>query len=261
MSVFETIELNIQGIKVTVRKKGEGAPLIYLHGAFGYYGWPDFLDQLSETYAVYSPIHPGFLEAAGIEQINDLYDLTLFHLDLIEELQLEKPSILGHYFGAMIGAEVAAVCSHNVGKLVMACPAGFWIDEDPGLDYFVVPNSDIRKHLIADHLNPRFANIVPWSDDESEQDQSNLDRVKALSTVAKFLWPVPDKGLSRRIKRIKSDTLVITAKEDPIVPVSHGRKCASLINNSEHHILQHCGHLAMLEDPVRFVDIIKKFIM
>ena len=261
MSVFETIELDVQGIKVTVRKKGRGTPLIYLHGAFGYHGWPSFINQLSETFTVYSPIHPGFLEAEGIEKINDLYDLTLFHLDLIEELQLNKPSILGHYFGAMIGAEVAAVCSHNIGKLVMACPAGFWIDEDPGLDYFVIPNSHMRKHLISDPSNPKHSEIVPWSEEESEQDRSNIDRVKALSTVAKFLWPIPDKGLSRRIKRVKSDTLVITAQEDVIVPVSHGEKCSSLVRNSKHLSLPNCGHLAMLENPDYFVSIVKKFLL
>ena len=261
MSGFEVIELDVQGIKVTVRKKGQGPPLIYLHGAFGYEGGPNFMDQLSETFSVYSPIHPGFLEAEGIEKINDLYDLILFHLDLIDELHLNKPSILGHSFGAMVAAELASVCSHNVGKLVMANPAGFWIDEDPGLDYFIVPDREIRKYLIGDPSNPKNREIVPWSDDESEQDQSAINRVKALSTVAKFLWPIPDKGLSRRIKRVTSDTLVITADKDPIVPVSHGKKCASIIKNCEHVTLLNCGHLAMLEDPDGFASIIKKFLL
>ena len=80
MSSFETITIDVQSIKVTVRKKGAGPPLLFLHGAFGYEGWPTFLDLLSEHYTVYAPIHPGFLESEGIEKINDLYDLSLIHI-------------------------------------------------------------------------------------------------------------------------------------------------------------------------------------
>lgn len=260
MSSFETITIDVQSIKVTVRKKGAGPPLLFLHGAFGYEGWPTFLDLLSEHYTVYAPIHPGFLESEGIEKINDLYDLVLFNLDLVDCLALDHPHIVGHYFGAMVAAEIASVCSHNIGKLVMANPAGLWIDDDPGLDYFIVPDNEIRKHLVAHPEDSRYSNIFPEIDDESEQDQRSIDKVKALSTVAKFLWPVPDKGLSKRISRIRCETLVITSECDPIVPVSHGAKASSLIGNSTHVTLSEVGHLALLEDPETFAVSIGDFL-
>ncbi len=260
MSEFETITVDVQNIQVSVRKKGTGPPLLFLHGAFGYEGWPKFLDLFSEHFTVYAPIHPGFLESEGIEKINDLYDLVLFNLDLVDTLELDNPHIVGHYFGAMIAAEIASVCSHNLGKLVIANPAGFWIDEDPGLDYFIVPDNEISKHLLAHPDDSKYSDIFPEIDDESEQDQRSIDKVKALSTVAKFLWPVPDKGLSRRITRVRCETLVVTSEKDPIVPVSHGEKASSLIKNSEHITLQGVGHLAPLEDPENFVTYIRNFL-
>lgn len=260
MSGYETLEVDVRGIKVTIRRKGQGYSLLYLHGAFGYEGWPRFLDMLSESFTVFSPIHPGFLEAEGIEKIRGLYDLVLFHLDLIDALELKSPSILGHYFGAMVAAELASVCSHNIGNLVLANPAGFWIDDDPGLDYFIVPDGEIRRHLLADPDSPDNTCIVPDTEDENEQSQRALDKVRALSTVAKFLWPVPDKGLSRRIGRVRSRTLVITGDKDTIVPVAHGNKAASIIPGAKHLTLSGVGHLAMLEKPEEFVTAIEDFL-
>ena len=88
---------------------------------------------------------------------------------------MENPHIVGHVFGAMDAAEIASVCSHNIGKLVMANPAGLWIDDDPGLDYFIVPDNEIRKHLVAHPEDSRYSNIFPEIDDESEQDQRSID--------------------------------------------------------------------------------------
>ena len=260
MSGYHTVEVDVRGIHATVRRKGKGEPLLYLHGAYGYEGWPEFLDLLSESFTVFSPIQPGFLDAEGIEKINDIYDLVLFHLDLIESLDLKTPAIVGHHFGAMVAAELAAVCSHNIGKLVLATPAGFWIDDDPGLDYFIVPSYEIRDYLLADPQDPSNSHILPSAGDEDEHAAQVINNVRALSTVAKFLWPVPDKGLSRRITRVRSETLVITGDKDPIVPITHGAKALCNIKNAEHLTLRDAGHLAMLEKPNKFVSSVKEFL-
>ena len=83
---------------------------------------------------------------------------------------------------------------------------------------------------------------------------------RSLSTVAKFLWPIPDKGLSRRIGRVRSRTLVITGDKDTIVPVAHGDKAASSISEAKHLTLSDAGHLAMLEKPKEFVSTKKDFL-
>ena len=115
----------------------------------------DFLDSLSERFTVYAPTvyaptHPGFGESEGVEHIDDLLDLTLFHVDLLDELGLERPHLVGHFFGAMIAAEIAAIAGHRVDRLVLASPAGLWLDNDPGVDYFATPANELRSVLFHD---------------------------------------------------------------------------------------------------------------
>ena len=69
-----------------VVKGGQGPPLVYLHGAFGYQKWQPFLDRLAHRFTVYAPVHPGFSETNGIESIDDVLDLALYHFDLLDAL-------------------------------------------------------------------------------------------------------------------------------------------------------------------------------
>jgi pimeloyl-ACP methyl ester carboxylesterase len=120
----QTLTVQADSITATVQKSGSGDPVLYLHGAFGYKGWPPFLDLLAQHHTVYVPLHPGFDEAEGLDRIDNLLDLVLYHLDLLHALGLEAPHIVGHFSGAMVAAELAAVCSHRVSSLVLAAPAG-----------------------------------------------------------------------------------------------------------------------------------------
>ena len=150
MNTKESLNVQIGSTNVSIEKAGTGHPLVYLHGAFGYKGWPTFLDRLSESYTVYAPLHPGFLDAPGIDEIDDILELALFHQDLLDKLDLNKPPIVGHYFGAMIAAEMSALCPHRASKLVLAAPAGLWHDDDPGVDYQSIPHNESRDILFAD---------------------------------------------------------------------------------------------------------------
>ena len=262
MSITGKTELSVQvaGKTTKVAKAGQGDPLLYLHGAFAYGGWPPFLDRLAQRFTVYAPVHPGFGESDGIEGIDDLLDLTLYHFDLLDALELDAPHIVGHFFGAMIAAEMAVLCSHRVGKLVLASPAGIWLDDNPGVDYFVTPASELRSILFTDPESDVAKGSMPDPADDEERAQQGIERVRSLSTVGRFLWPVPDKGLTKRLHRVKSPTLVLVGERDPIVPPEHGAEVSSRIAGSQLRTLRHAGHLAMLEQPDEFVETVAGFL-
>ena len=255
-------ELTVSAGQVTARvaKAGAGDPLVYLHGAFGYQGWPAFLDRLSERFTVYAPVHPGFGETDGVEGLDDLLDLTLYHLDLLDALELERPHLVGHFFGAMVAAETAALYSHRVDRLVLASPAGLWLEDNPGVDYFVTPANELRDLLFADPDSEVARSTAPEATTDEERQQQSIERGRSLSTVAKFLWPIPDKGLAKRLHRIKSPTLVVVADRDPIVPPAHGDAFVALIPDCRVSTVKGAGHLFPLERPDEFADLVADFL-
>ena len=255
-------EMTVQVGPVTTKymKRGEGQPLLYLHGAFGYEGWPAFLETLSENFTVYAPLHPGFEGDAGIDHIEDLLDLTLYHADLIEALGLESPHVVGHYSGAMVAAEMAAVCSCTVGKMVLAAPAGLWSDDEPGLDYNTTPITDMREALFADADSAVANALYPQAKDDEELGWQIIKRVQSLNAVGKFLWPIPDKGLSRRARRIKNPTLVVVGESDKITPPSYADMFTSLIPDSRSVVMENAGHMMPHERPSEFAKVVADFL-
>ncbi len=251
----------VGGAEIEVAIKGSGAPLVYLHGAFGYRGWHPFMDALADNFTVHAPIQPGFVDSApGPDDIDDMLDLTLYHFDLLEALGLESPNIVGHFLGGMIAAEMAALRPASVGKLVLAAPAGLWLDDEPGVDYFATPIDELRGVLFADGNSDAAQSLIPEPKDDLERGTQIIERVRSLATVGKFLWPIPDKGLKKRMGRIKSPTLVVVGEQDKIVPAAYGGEFASRIPGASLQTMSGAGHMLMLEQPEAFADMVANFL-
>ena len=253
--------LTIGGGDVQVACKGSGEPLVYLHGAFGYRGWHPFLDALAEDFTVYAPVQPGFVDGApGPADLDDVLDLTLYHFDLLDALGLEAPNIVGHFLGGMIAAEMAALRPASVGKLLLVAPAGLWLDDDPGVDYFATPANELRNVLFADGNSETANSLMPEPKDDLERGTQIIERVRSLATVGKFLWPIPDKGLKKRMSRIKADTLVVVGEQDKIVPPSYGSEFASRISGATAQTIAGAGHMMMMEQAGEFADVVRGFL-
>ena len=259
-----------QRVELTVRvgdadaqvfKAGQGPPLVYLHGAFGYQGRRPFLDLLARRFTVYAPLHPGFSESNGIDGIDDVLDLALYHFDLLDALGLESPHLVGHFFGAMIVAEMTALCPHRANKLVLASPAGLWLDESPGVDYFATPANELRSVLFNDPDSDVARETFPEPESEELRDQLSIDRARSLSTLAKFLWPIPDKGLSKRLGRIRASALIVMADNDKIVPAPYGGVLTQRIQGSRLRVIRDAGHMYVLERSDEFADLVAEFLV
>ena len=249
--------ITVSGAEIEVASKGSGEPLVYLHGAYGYRGWHPFLDALAEQFTVYAPIQPGFIDSApGPDDIDDMLDLTLYHFDLLDALGLDAPNIVGHFLGGMIAAEMAALRPASVGKLVLAAPAGIWLEDDPGIDYFATPMEELRGVLFADPNSEAAKSILPEPQDDLERGTQIIERVRSLATVGKFLWPIPDKGLKKRMPRITAPTLVIVGEQDKVVPASYGNEFASRIEGASVHTMASAGHMMMLEQAGEFAGVV-----
>ena len=254
------ISVRVGGITAKCAAFGSGPPLLYLHGAFGYAEPPPFLRDLADSYSVYAPTHPGFEGDDGLDGIEDMLDLTLYHAELIEALGLERPHVVGHYNGAMTAAEMAVLNSGSLGKIVLAAPAGLWRDDNPGVDYNATPITETRRILFADPDSEIAHRHFPVPQDDEETGWQIIHRVQSLAAVGKFLWPIPDKGLERRARRIKSPALIAVGGEDKIVPPEYADILADIIPNSRSARFEGGGHMFPFELPAEFARTVREFL-
>ncbi|MBI3735204.1 alpha/beta fold hydrolase, partial [Candidatus Sumerlaeota bacterium] len=94
-----SIKIQRTGSAVQVLQKGEGPNLVFLHGAGGLAGWGQDLELLSRSFKVTVPLFPGFGQSTGIEGIDDVLDAVLHNFDVLKELRIYRPHLVGHSMG------------------------------------------------------------------------------------------------------------------------------------------------------------------
>ena len=105
-------------IETEVAIFGSGPPLVFLHGSWGLRNDQEFLELLARTHTVYAPKHPGTSEgdSEAVHQIDDWWDLIVYHGELLDRLELKSPVLVGHSFGGLVACEIAAAMPERVEK-------------------------------------------------------------------------------------------------------------------------------------------------
>src|SRR5690349_20228100 len=116
--------MTVNGIELDVLRRGQGGPVLLLHGFDTVHPTAPFLDLLGRHAEIVAPSSPGFGNSKRPRDFDTMYDLVRLYLAIIEDLPQEKVAVLGLSFGGWLAAEVALACSHKVSKLILADPVG-----------------------------------------------------------------------------------------------------------------------------------------
>jgi pimeloyl-ACP methyl ester carboxylesterase len=254
-----TLSVRDGTFSIELLQGGSGDPLLFLHGA-GSLQEGEFLDRLAERFTVYAPWHPGFGASTGLDEIDDVLDLALYYHDLMDEIGLESAHVVGHSLGGMLAAELAALCSHRVRRLVLSNPVGLWRDEEPVLDFFAVMPDQLMPKMFHDPQSATVREAIKVPDSQEAMMEAMYQRLQSLTAAGKFLWPIPDRGLKKRIHRIQAPTLIVWGESDGLVPASYAEDFRSSIRDSRVVILKECAHLPMVEKPDEFVAVVTEFL-
>jgi pimeloyl-ACP methyl ester carboxylesterase len=240
------VELQGGRFKTRVLTAGSGDPLVFMHGAGGLF-WDPFLDALATTHRVLAPEHLGSGQSQGLDHVHDMWDLVLYYNELLDTLGVARATVVGHSFGGMVAAEIAANNPERVDRLVLVAPIGL---EHPVPDISGVPPERLPSLILADPDSP-LAAMLPRPD-PSDPD-SMLAAVNNISSILHFIWPLPDKGLSKRLYRVHAPTLIVWGAQDHLVHPAYGDAFAAAIADSRLVVIDSAGHLPQFEqfDAVR----------
>jgi pimeloyl-ACP methyl ester carboxylesterase len=250
-----------------IQEAGSGPNLFFLHGAGGVV-WDGALGLLARHFHVYAPSLPGFGKspADGLELIDDQLELWQTGFDVMEALGIEKPLLVGESFGGWIAAEMAALRPKEVGKLAVLAPVGLWRDEAPVTDIFGLTIGELLPFLFHDmkcQAAVNMSQLTTLMSDKDDRTQAQIDQLIGIflgfRTAAKFLFPVPETGLERRLRRIRVATLVLWGAQDRLVAPSYAEIFAKHVKTAQVSLIERCGHLLMAEQPEACAKELQRF--
>ena len=244
------IDVAVGRRKVRVFEAGDGAPLVFLHGAGGLTEESPFLATLARRWHVFAPLLPGYGDSEGAEGLRDMLAVTLHSFDVIDALGLDRPIIVGHSMGGMIAAEMAAVAPREVQRLGLIAPAGLWLDAHPVPDLFSRLPHELPALLFHDPaLGERLMTAGGDLDDPKFLEPFLIRNAPQLTMASKLLFPIPDRGLDERLYRVRARTIIVWGEDDRMIAPAYGEVFRSGIAGAELIILPAAGHMVIVEQP------------
>ncbi len=253
----ETID--VAGRPTVIRHGGEGPPFVYLHSTLGEsVRWLPFHQAWAKHFTVYSPLHPGFGESGGFDQISTIEDMAFHYVELFDELGLGEVVLGGVSLGGWIAAEFAVRWPERVRKLWISAAPGLWVEGEQLPDLFRILEfpQKIRELLFHDPEGYMAKLVIADEPDEA----TRVAGYQAMGVLARLIWERPyDPKLAARLRRVKCPTLLLWGANDKLVPPSYGKAYHKYLPHAEWQTIPNCGHLGMFEQESAFVQAVERF--
>jgi pimeloyl-ACP methyl ester carboxylesterase len=240
------VEVQSGRLRTRVFTAGSGDPVVFLHGAGGL-TWDPFLDDLAERFTVYAPEHPGCGESRGVEALEGIWDLVLYYYDLFDALGLRAPAVVGHSFGGMVAAELASCNPERVKRLALIAPIGLWRDDVPVADWIGIDPARLPELIFTDPNGTLAKQAFSLPEEPEAKMTAQFQMAMNLASTSQFVWPLPDKGLRKRIHRATQPTLIVWGAQDRLAPVAYAEEFRSRLPNAEVVVVDDAGHVPQLE--------------
>jgi pimeloyl-ACP methyl ester carboxylesterase len=250
--------IDVAGSPTAVRRRGQGPPLLFLHGA-GFTGqWLRFHEALAQNADVIAPEHIGFGDTPLQDWLRDVDDLVLHYDDLVRTLGLDSFDLVGYSLGGWIAARYAVLYPERVRTLTLLVPAGLRLPGTPAPpDVFLLEFGDLLDHLFEDRTNMSEVMAPP----EGDPIDAQMRGYEQMAVLARLVWnPRYDRKLPRLLRRIVCPTLLVGAENDRLLPhETTVGSYAQLLPHARQLRIPGTGHALVIEQPESVAAAIHEF--
>ena len=251
--------LTLHGTRLEVVEKGQGRPVLWLHGEEGLDPEAPFLDLLAGHGRVIAPSHPGFGHSPEADGIDTVDDLAYLYLDLLAQRDARDAVVIGASLGGWIAAELAVKCTARLARLVLVGPLGIKVGDRETRDIpdiFALDPDEVLRLQYADPARGA-ADYGALSEDQVTVIARNREAAALYGWEPYF----HDPKLRQRLHRVDVPTLLLWGADDRFVtPGYYGAAYQAAIPGARLETIDGAGHFPHLEQPEAFVERVSAFL-
>jgi len=249
----------VNGIDVHYYVKGEGAPLIIVHGGSeGAQAWKGNIALLAKQYRVFVPDLPGFGLSSQVLDSYKVPDMVDFIDQYSKNLGLDSFYLMGHSFGGGVAAHYALKHPQKVRKLILVSSLCLGKEIAWWIRIVSLPGVCLAmgRALLACYKGiKRVAKFLgPWDVVQPVTHAS----VQIGAEIAGFTQQTI--VLLGQLPTLLMPTLVMWGEKDPVVPASQAYMAATLIPDCRVRVFAKCGHSVYRERLADFSSEINGFL-
>jgi pimeloyl-ACP methyl ester carboxylesterase len=271
----EPIRVQLQGVELHYTERGEGVPIVLLHGGMGdYQSWGPQLEAFSRFHRVisysrrYNYPNRNPLTTKDHSALVEAQDLAA----LLARLELGPVHLVGQSYGAFTALALAMDHPQMVRSMVLAEPPVLqWTrglpDGDslysefmgrvmaPARDAFVRGDAEQAMRALTDGISGtvKFDSLPP---------AARADRMRnsrAMEALAISTDPFPNLP-KERARQLRVPVLIVTGENTIAIHKRVNEELSRLLPNVEMTVIPAAGHVSHRENPQAFNEAVLKFL-
>jgi pimeloyl-ACP methyl ester carboxylesterase len=257
-------EVKIDGLSIAYELKGEGVPIILLHGALSdSRTWRRQLEELSDEFTVVAWDAPGCGRSADPPETFRLPDFADCLAAFIEKIGIAKPHILGLSFGSGLALELYHRHPAIPRSLILASAYAGWKGSLPpdvveerllqGLQQSEMP----PEQVVEMWMPTLFTRSVP---SEVINESAAIMSEFHPAGMRSMLFAFAEADLRDVLPTIEVPTLLLYGEADQRSPLEIARNMHAMIPESRLVIIPGVGHESNLEAPEIFNTEVRSFL-
>ncbi len=255
-------------LSLEVLRRGEGRPILVIHGVNPIHPRAAFIAMLAQHGEVIAPSHPGFGASERPDDFDTMYDLVNLYHDVLDAIPGPGVSVIGFGFGGWLAAELAVARPRQIERLVLVDPVGIKISDRETRDivhFFNTDPAELNRRAWHDPTNrPDGIYALGWQATISDAmtDDEMISLARNWDSLCLYAWKphMFNPQLAFWLRRIAVPTLVLWGASDRIVTPEYGRAYATGIPGARFQLIDRAGHHPELEQPRAFVDAVVAFL-
>ncbi|MGZ4595466.1 MAG: alpha/beta fold hydrolase [Actinomycetes bacterium] len=257
---------------------GQGAPVVFIHGLLGSHrDWSDLLGDLSTQHRVLAPDLFGHGSSAKPMGDYSLGAHAATLRDLLDHLDVPAVTLVGHSLGGGIALQFAYLFPDRVQRLVLVSSGGLGRELSLLLRAATLPGAEwvlpvLASRWIRDRgealgrgLSRAGLRAGPDATQMWERFMSLGDPESRRAFLATSRAVIDPGGQTvtaqHRLSEIANvPTLLVWGTHDRLIPSWHAVAAQEVMPNSRVEVFEQAGHFTHLDEPDRFVGVLREFI-
>jgi pimeloyl-ACP methyl ester carboxylesterase len=259
---MESKILNLKNLTLAYLDKGNGKPIVLLHGFCGSsLYWEKVIPELSKNYRVIAPDLPGHGESTILNENymieEDIADIVK---NLLDELNIQKVTMFGHSLGGYITLAFAEKYGERLNGFSIIHSTAF-PDSEEAKQGRVANVEKVKEEGIHSLIN----GLVPKLFSPDNLEENYVDSAKrigyatspqgAISTLI-AMKDRPDRNSV--LESIQLPVLLIAGEKDQIIPSEKTFSVSK--SNIKHTLIKNSGHMSMYENPKELISAINEYL-
>jgi pimeloyl-ACP methyl ester carboxylesterase len=252
---METI--NVNGVRLAYERRGQGTPMVLLHGyPLDHHLWDDLVPLLEDTFDLILPDLRGFGGSSTVDSFYAMEDIASDITALLDYLKIEKAAIVGHSMGGYVALAFARLYPERVRGLglvssqVLADPP----DRKEGRYKSAAEVADKGIASVVETMTPKFTSNRELQKfaRESMERQQPAAYIGALKAMAERVDSTP------LLSKLNIPVVIVHGDADALIPIDRAREVKAAVVHAHLVEVHGAGHMPMMEAKEQTAEALKQ---